>query len=179
VVEGIELVVPTGGVIAGTVRYADGRAVGDEAADLWLTSSRGGNARIGPGGRFRFEGLESGEHDLSMLNGPAGFALAPRRGVPAGTVDLELVLRPAAKLAGTVVDGDGRGLAARVIVRWAEVLGGGSTMHATDGDGRFEIEVPSEFDGSVHAMLPDSPRVQASIEDVTAGRRDLELRIGR
>jgi protocatechuate 3,4-dioxygenase beta subunit len=179
IVEDVELVIPLGGVIAGTIRYADGRALGDAAADLWLSSSRGGNAQIDPDGRFRFTGLDEGEHDISMLSAPEGFALTPRHGVTIGTEDLELVLAPAAKLAGTVVDADGRGVPARVYIRWAETPGRGAAIHTTDGEGRFAIDVPPGFRGSVHAMLPDSPTVQASVEDVTAGRSDLVLRIER
>lgn len=174
VLDGIELVVPTGGVIAGTIRYADGRAPGDEASDLLLISSNGGSSRVASDGRFRFEGLVDGRHTISTLRHPAGWVLSPRRDVPTGTEDLVLELQPAAKIAGRVVDAEGEGIRARVFVSW-KVPTGGSPFHSTGDDGRFEIEVPPDFVGSVHAMILDGPMAEASVEDVTAGRTDLEL----
>lgn len=176
---GVDLVLLRGKSIAGTVRFGDGRALGDAAADLYVSATSGKHersiGRVTGDGRFEIVGLQAGEYALSMLQTPKGWALSPLRGVAAGTLDVQLLLQPAAYLRGRVVDADGHGVKSTVFA--LPDSGDGALLHATDDDGRFEIEVPADFHGKVSAMHPQQRLLRAQVDDVGAGRSDLELRL--
>jgi hypothetical protein len=129
--EGFEIVVPTGAVIEGVLRYAGGGTLGDEAAELFLMASRereqSTSARPEVGGHFRFAGLTEGAYTVSILRGPPGWSLSPRLGVPTGTKDLQLVLERSAFVSGRVVDAAGKGLKSQVYVRLDGVTSGSAT----------------------------------------------------
>lgn len=178
--EGFEIVVPTGAVIEGVLRYAGGGTLGDEAAELFLMASRereqSTSARPEVGGHFRFAGLTEGAYTVSILRGPPGWSLSPRLGVPTGTKDLQLVLERSAFVSGRVVDAAGKGLKSQVYVRLDGVTSG-SAMHATDADGNFRIEVPPDFHGSVGAHDLRDWAVSATVEGVVAGQHELLLQL--
>ena len=62
----------------------------------------------------------------------------------AGTTGLKLLLEPAAVITGRVVDESGKVVAAKV---WTSTDGvdAGSTLLATDAEGKFRLEVPLRF----------------------------------
>ncbi len=133
--------------IAGTVRSADGTAVGDASATLNRVDAPAGaanwwSARVAPDGCFRFRGLRAGTYRLGVAPAP-GSTVSFRRfegvTVAAGTLDVAVVLDPAAAVTGRVLDDQGRPLEhARVTARLER--GAGDTVGAeTDGDGRFTV----------------------------------------
>ncbi len=181
IIEGVELVVPAGAVIEGVLRYADGRPLGDEAAELYLNASRKGeqlaSARPQTGGTFRFAGLTAeGAYTVSILRGPPGWSLSPRAGVAAGTKDLQLVLERSLFVSGRVVDADGKGIKSQVYVS-PQGATSGSALHATDADGGFRVEVPPDFNGTVGAHDLKDWMVSANVEGVVAGQQDIVLRL--
>jgi hypothetical protein len=177
----VRLVVARGLTIAGTLRYGDGRPLGDEARDLLLmltaTPMNGQASSCTPaaGGRFSLVGLGEGPHTVALLRGPKGWSLSPRAGVAAGTQDLDLVLEPSSFVRGRVLGTDGKPVKALVLA-WPE---GARTAvnHMTDSEGRFEIDVPAGFRGRVSAQDLRMEFVQDQIEGVAAGRDDLELKM--
>lgn len=176
---GVEIVVPRGLSIAGTIAYADGRAIGDEGAQMHLSatmeSGESFSARVRPGGAFTFEGLAAGNFAITMFGPPAGWVLAPALSVPAGTTGLRLVLEPAAFVGGQVLDAAGKGTKARVWVRQRGNERGSSALHTTDDDGRFRVEVPASFVGTVGAHDVEEWQVQATVENVSAGQGEVVL----
>jgi hypothetical protein len=175
----VRLVVARGFTIAGTLRYGDGRRLGGEAADVMLiaTPERGNHATTRPaiGGRFSLAGLAEGPHTVALLRGPKGWSLSPRAGIAADTQDLDLVLEPCSFVRGRVLGTDGKPVKARVTAAQA---GARMSMNdTTDGEGRFEIEVPSTFRGRVTARDLRIDFVQDQIDGVEAGRADLELKL--
>jgi len=175
----VEVVVPRGLSIAGTIAYADGRAVGDEGAQMHLTatmeSGESFSARVRPGGAFTFEGLDAGQFVITMFSPPSGWVLAPMLSVRAGTTGIRLVLEPAAFLGGQVLDAAGKGIKARIWVRQRGNERGSSALHPTDDEGRFRIEVPASFVGTVGAHDATVWEVQTKADDVLAGQTDLVL----
>ena len=180
ITEGVELILPVGHTIAGTLQRADGRALGDETASLRLTAWRQGGrsikANIGSDGRFTFTGLDEGDHIVSLPGAPKGWSLRPVRGVAAGTEDLQLQLEPASFVSGQVLDQAGQPIKARIYVRYANRATSGSPMSSTDDEGRFRVEVPPDFRGLIGAMHPTQMLLQAHQGDVIAGQQDIELR---
>ncbi len=173
----VEAVIENGASIAGRVRFAGGR----EAAgldDLQLAALKAGSrdqwARVGGDGRFRFEGIEAGQYTLAAVRCPDGWALAPVPGVPAGATDVEIVLQPAAKIAGRVVDANGEPADANIAV-WSPGVSF-SAVHQTDAGGRFEVSVHPGFVGKITAQPgTGAPFPQATAEHVAAGTTDLVL----
>jgi protocatechuate 3,4-dioxygenase beta subunit len=101
-----ELVVPTGGVLHGTVTGCDGRpAVG---ARVSVGSGTQGRASTDGAGRFELRGLKAAEEAFVHVEaaGNALFALQPLR-IARGENELALVLAPPKVLAGRVVDAAG------------------------------------------------------------------------
>jgi hypothetical protein len=176
----VEIVVPRGLAITGTLRYSDGRALGEEAAALHLsaTNEKGEHVgtQLGPGGRFELLGLPAGPCTLTLARGPKGWSMSPQTGIAAGSKDVRLLLQPSSFLRGRVVDADGKPVKARVYAS-PDGSRSGSAQFTTDDDGRFEIEVPADFHGSVGAMHTQQQFLQAKIDDVSAGRSDLELQL--
>ena len=173
--EGIELVVPRGLALAGSVERAPGAA----SEVLWLLASpeEGGEqltARVARDGTFRFDGLVVGRYTVSLAQAVAGFVLEPLRRVEAGATDVRLVLERAATIGGRGVDDAGRPVRARV---WSRAAGSesGSAVRSTDANGRFSLEVSPRFRGSIGAALADEWTRQVELPDVDAGRTDVLL----
>ena len=182
ITEGVQLVVPRGIDIAGTLRCSDGHPLGDQVGELVLfattTSGIRATTRVEPGGRFKFTGLTAERHTIGCTQPPKGWVLAPRSGIAAGTQGLDLVLQPAAIVQGRVLDADGKPVKVHV---WARQEGdrSGAALVWTDDEGRFEIEVPADFSGSIGAMHPTLNLLRATRDGVSAGQRDVELKLSR
>lgn len=177
--DGITLVLPRGKTITGTLLLPGGVPPGDGQA-VWLEAT-GRNHESHQGvvqrdGAFRIEGLPDGEYTLTVMDAPKGFALSPVKGVKAGTDGVPLVFEASSFVAGRVVDADGKPKKARV---YAQLTDGGSRLHATDDQGAFRIEVPASFRGTIGAMAMDDQMVQAQVQDVAAGRTDVEITVLR
>lgn len=176
----IQIVVPKGLTIEGTLCFAGGRAHGDVAANMRLSATdadhRSSSAQVHADGHFVFHGLTSASYTISIHNCPDGWSLAPRIDVMAGTSDLRLLFEPAALLTGQVLNVQGKGTKARV---WARPDGstGGSALIMTDDEGRFRIEVPPSFRGSIGAHDIGEWQQQVRVENVVAGQSDLVLQL--
>ena len=128
-------------------------------------------------GSFRIEGLGGDRYIVSAVECPAGYALSPVYDVAVGTEDLALRLVPALTISGRVVDAKGTPVRARVYARLTRKAAYMSRNHATDDEGRFELFVAPDFVGSVHASHLDNQSLQAEVEGVIAGARDLVLQL--
>jgi len=153
-VEGIELVMQTGGVIAGRVLdhakvpvvYATVRVVG-EGSEMWLVDSR--QAPTDENGYFEITGLDRTKLKVRADNEAAASEIAvvdlttapEKRG-------LELVLSITGTIAGTVVDEAGQPVAEVQVNAFPDIFSGSSTdalvlagmsSATTDGGGRFTI----------------------------------------
>ena len=188
---GVELVVPSGEVIEGAIRRADGRPLGDEAVGHWLHATTAGGARytsaIDADGKFRFTGLTPGSYEVSLTHGSSGWVLSPRADVRTGTTDLQLVLERAVEISGRVVDAEGAGREAHVWMRRAE-LDPGSPLWPTDYDGSFRLEVAPGFRGKLFARAVRSEDggnvaalrfTQPAELEVVAGQRGVVLTLPR
>lgn len=179
VAAGVEVVVARGRVIAGRVDLPAGiasEAVGKltlVACDLTSNDQR--TARAAADGSFRITGLVDGRYALSALECPAGFAMSPVFDVAADTPDVALRLVPALTITGRVVDARGAPLRAVVFSLPARKAANMVKNHRADADGCFELPVAPDFVGSVRASHPDNPRVQANVDGIVAGTRDLVL----
>lgn len=142
--------------------------------------SMASTARVGADGRFRFEGLLEASYTLRIMRGaPAGWTLPMGRSVRPGQTGLRLELVRSLAVSGQVLDASGKPRRASVYVQHKGQRGG-SALHRTDAEGRFRVEVPPGFKGSVGAMLPDSPGSPSVREDgVVAGRSNIVLRFER
>lgn len=134
-------------------------------------------AQLERGGRFTFTTLSAEGHTIRCASPPKGWALSPCGEVTAGTQCLELLLRPTVLVEGRVLDRDGTPVQALV---WANQGGDRMGMRAvsTDESGRFGIEVPAEFHGSLGAVHVADPDQTASCDRIVAGQRGIELRLG-
>ena len=181
---GVELVLATGLVIEGVVRYPDGRV--PEAGTMWLKAWRKGErltSMVGPKGRFRFAGLEAGKYSVAVAHQRRvkDWTLRPVHLVDSGTRDLKLELEQTVTITGRVVDTDGKPLRAWVWFH-RDKDNRGAAIHKTGEDGRFEVHVASDFVGTLFASPASGPTkhsTQAKLENVRAGQRDLELRLKR
>ena len=182
---GVGFVFAIGKVIEGVVRYPDGRV--PQAGTLWLLASREGKGVAGSvvdsEGRFRFAGLEDGDYSVSVAHQRRvkDWTLRSVHRVHSGTRDLQLQLERALTVTGRVVDADGNPLRAWVWCR-RDDSNQGSSSHQTGDDGRFQVHVAPDFIGTFYAIPPNADRmssIQAKVERVRAGQRDLELRLKR
>ncbi len=135
--------------------------------------------RAAADGSFRIDGLGGDRYIVSAFECPPGYALSPVYDVAAGTEDLALRLVPALTISGRVVDAKGTPVRTRVRAQLTRETAFMSKNHATDDEGRFELFVAPDFVGSVHTSHPDKQFVQATIEGVIAGARDLVLQLER
>ncbi|MEQ1633923.1 MAG: carboxypeptidase regulatory-like domain-containing protein, partial [Planctomycetota bacterium] len=178
--EGIELVVPTGLAIAGTLVAVDGKPFSEmvylAACGEGSVSNERFSARVAPDGAFRFEGMPQGKYTIALVVRPKGQVLAPRFQVEAGTEDLRLALEAPAYVGGKVVDEEGKPVRANVFAHHDEVRSG-STYTLNEEDGTFRLEVPASFRGDVHASPADDSPGGTKAEGVVAGQTDLVLKM--
>jgi RNA polymerase sigma factor (sigma-70 family) len=170
----VRVTIEQGRVIAGTLRLDSGLPLPQWESIRLLAENPAGRqaARVAADGSFRFERLDDGEHTIRAFRLPKGWQLPVRRVQP-GTKDLVLTLVGAATVEGRVLGTDGTPRRARVICWHA---GSGEDGRA-DADGRFRFEVPPDWTGQLTASDPEDESLQASVENVTAGARDLVLRL--
>lgn len=202
VVAGIELPEGEREVDLGTVLLADGAAIEGRVTDgerrpiagatvSWRTES--GNLEVGSiadgtvtsdrDGRFRIADLEPGlRFDLSVQGD--GFARRTVHGVEPPTGEpLTVVLEPAARLAGVVVDGLGAPVADAWLV--AHSRGGGPQGTAqsgtTDATGGFEIGELPPGEARVEVRAQGFQPFEEPIGEISAGevRSDLRLELVR
>lgn len=178
--EGVDLVIPTGLAIAGTLVAVDGKPFVD-----WVHLAASGegdqkfenfSARVAADGSFRFEGVPEGKYTIALVVRPKGQVMAPRFHVEAGTEDLRIALEAPAYVGGKVVDADGKPVRANVFAMQDEVRSG-ATISLNAEDGTFQLEVPASFRGSVHASMADNTPGGAVVDGVAAGTTDLVLQM--
>lgn len=164
-----------GRVIAGTLRLDSGLPLPQWESVVLLAERRGTRqaARVAADGSFRFERLDDGEHTIRAFRVPDGWSLPKQRGVAPGTKDLVLTLVRAATVEGRVVGADGKPRRAQVIC-WHD---GSGEDQLTDAEGRFRFEVAPDYAGRLTASDPENEALQVTVENVTAGARDLVLRL--
>lgn len=174
-----DLVADPGLVIQGTLRLAGRREL--PAGSRFTIYAHGEqseqqSAKVAADGAFRIERLDPGTYVLSVLDVPKGFAMAPRPGVAAGTKDLELTLAIAATIEGRVVGPKDQPVRGMRVNFWPEgvVFGHGVT---TDAEGKFRLEVAPGVTGKVSAQDPDNMFRQVHQVNVTAGARELVLKL--
>jgi hypothetical protein len=161
------LLAPGGGVPAGSF-------------ELYLSPAKDGHpvwTRSGADGRFRFQQVEPGDYTLGCLTPPAGWSMSPVANVVAGRQDLQVPVFPAATISGRVVDAAGKPVSAGVY--FSALAAPTPFLHEikTATDGRFTLEVPPDFVGSITARDPDNMFRQTKAENVVAGTTDLILRL--
>ncbi|HEX6811417.1 MAG TPA: sigma-70 family RNA polymerase sigma factor [Planctomycetota bacterium] len=174
-----QVVIDFGLSITGRVRGADLAAMPANAQFRLRARSGAGSsqvAQVNADGTFRFDRLARGGHVLSASRPPAGFALVPVRGVAAGASDIELRLQPAAVIEGKLVDADGKPVLGLVCYWPGEDVGGSAANHQTDAEGRFRLEVPPGYVGTISARDASGSR-EAAVENVAAGTPDLVIRL--
>lgn len=174
-----QVVVDFGLSITGRVRGVSLAALpGDAKFTLRARSSTGVDhaTQVQADGTFRFERLARGDYVLSASRPPAGFALVPVRGLAPGSHDVELVLRPAETIEGRVVDGEGKPVLGLVCYWPGEDVGGSAANYPTGADGRFRLEVPPGYVGSIMAQDSGGNR-ETTAQNVAAGTRDLVLKL--
>ena len=95
-------------------------------------------------------------------------------------MDLSLDLVRAGHVAGRVIGPDGKPVRARV---WYRVEGesGAMKFHATDAEGRFDVDVPPNFRGTFHASRSGVNALPLSfkVDGVVAGQTDVVIRVTR
>ena len=175
----LRIVVDIGRTLGGVVRVP-GRSGLPDGCHMALIAQREGEelqwAKVAADGRFTFERMQGAAYRISAMDAPAGFALVPREGVAPGPDNLELVLAPAERISGQVVDGDGKPLRGVRINFFAT----GDTVarsFATDHDGQFSFEVPPGAVGRLSASDPDQFFRQVTRADTRAGEVGLVLRL--
>lgn len=201
--EGVRLVMPASGTLAGIVRDEKGTAVG--GVTVMLTSSRFGSATTNDAGRFVMSAVAEGEHRIVARRGSSGTMRAPgatdddtageRVRVRAGeTTDVELVVESqSGRITGRVRAEGGEPVADAFVeaVRESDSAAaaeGGSRGRArwgswsrqpvlTDEEGRFELTDLAE-QGAYTVLAHRKGGGEAVLEHVAAGS-EVELAIGQ
>ncbi len=165
-----------GVVVEGIVVDAKGQPVPQGWVMAQPLSAEGGgaggsSAAIGPDGRFRFEGLKAGPHQLQAQAGD-GTGIGQKVEAPAR--DVRIVLPARSKLTGRVLGtGDRAGFR---VTAYAPAPGGPEASRPfqrmggarTDADGSFTMDVTGEGPFELLALKPDDDR-WASLKDVRVG----------
>jgi RNA polymerase sigma-70 factor (ECF subfamily) len=179
--ENVELAIATGLSIRGQLIALDGRPFVEtvyvnamaEEPGTWERFS----ATAGPDGAFQFEGLPEGLYTITVMRTPKGQVLPPQFHVRAGDT-VRWQLEAPSFLAGRVVDAEGKPVRAQVYA-FHEGVSAGASIHSTEPDGSFRLEVPASFRGSVGAQDPENRVTQGSATDVVAGQTDLRITLGQ
>ncbi|MEZ5988272.1 MAG: carboxypeptidase-like regulatory domain-containing protein [Planctomycetota bacterium] len=174
----VKLTLEAGLSISGHLRRKDGQPLPDMSSCQFVAMVLGGHwteARIGPTGAFRFEGLDPGRFSVTLRRPPAGWALPPVRDVPAGTEGLNLTLEPALRITGRVVDTDHRPVEAFIYNMYEPWWLPRVTPARTREGGTFVLEVPSSFHGELYVSPLDSGLKPVRLQGILAGTTDLEI----
>lgn len=159
-----EIALDPGLRVAGRVRAPDGSPIADARLQCWqrLGGSRGSaEATSSADGRFVLGGLAAGGCSLSIT--ASGFAPS-RMQVAAGSLDLDVVLAPAGRLAGLVVDEGGAPVPAfRVSAQKGDYVTD-RDEDASSEDGRFLVEDVAEGTWTLRVTAPErAPAVVSEI----------------
>ncbi len=179
------LIFPAGKTL--TVRVIDPAGKPLAGAEVWIAAHRGEPALVtGVDGVVTLGGLDPRQDAEVEVCRPGSMPEALRvTTVPAGRLDVPL--RPAAALAGTVVDADGAPVAGALVVanrhgtpfvRWEYCTEGDS--QTTDGEGRFTITPLKPGWFSVEAEQgPLARTTLKAVEVPVEGRSDLSISLPR
>jgi len=170
------------GVIAGRVRFPDGKPgagvrVEAESDGEWHGPRDDRETRTDGEGRFRFDGLGSSPHNLIVNSGAAGPSIVERfiRGVAVPSESLEVVVSPALTIEGKVVDVRGRAVEGFVVEAEPKREDAASLETRTDARGAFRLA--GAVDGSYKVRVSrDRGWAEAELEAVKAGTKDLLVR---
>jgi protocatechuate 3,4-dioxygenase beta subunit len=137
-----------GGVLAGTVKGADGKPKAEAMVVLSSAAHRtelsqrmlARYGRTDGAGRFRVEGVQAGAYEVAVQHAEG---LSPKRTISVGASNwVDLVLSPGVAVKGTVLDASGRGARGAAVM----AMDAGSDEHGgmgtVDEDGAFAIEPP-------------------------------------
>ncbi len=139
--EGVELVLTTGGAIAGTVSDASGQAtVGARVEAIRLTDrASAGTDQSAVDGSFRFDGLEPGDYSLVAETAHARGVVSSVRVSPREEAAANIILGDDT-IDGVVVDAHQQPIANAVVTAYSSFGGGrGGQTAATDANGKFAL----------------------------------------
>ncbi|MCC7065011.1 MAG: sigma-70 family RNA polymerase sigma factor [Planctomycetes bacterium] len=134
------------------------------------------DAKVDADGSFRFERLKAGLHVLFAVDGIDGYAMMPRRDVPAGAKDVVIDLVPTETVEGRVVDHEDKPVVGAAVHFFPEGAPAVKNVF-TDAAGRFRIEAPQGVRGNLGASDPVLMFRQAQQANVFAGTHDLVLKL--
>lgn len=134
------------------------------------------DAKVDADGSFRFERLKAGLHVLFAVDGIDGYAMMPRRDVPAGAKDVVIDLVPTETVEGRVVDHEDKPVVGAAVHFFPEGAPAAKNVF-TDAAGRFRIEAPQGVRGNLGASDPVLMFRQAQQANVFAGTHDLVLKL--
>ncbi|MEZ5988275.1 MAG: carboxypeptidase regulatory-like domain-containing protein [Planctomycetota bacterium] len=176
-------VLDRGSFVSGRVVTADGTKLPDPS-EIVLKIDCGMGWKlvtVQSDGRFRVEGLVSPEGaPCTLINVRPGllvdgWSMMPIQRVEVGTTDLVVALSRSKPIKGRVVTGAGEPVPKVTVNVYLPGDPEPLTFADSDERGRFRVEVPPQFVGRVEAVHPDDMERDAVIDDVPAGRHDLEL----
>ncbi|HSF16198.1 MAG TPA: carboxypeptidase regulatory-like domain-containing protein [Vicinamibacteria bacterium] len=145
----------------------------EDSLDLRTPPTRMSFAMSVPDGSFVLDGLARVRYNILAGEELAGFGVAA--GIPAGAEDVDIVLRPAARLDVEVVDGEGAPvdeIAVAIVGVDGHKIRGAQT--ATDGNGRASFAVPA---GSLHVKAANKDDLEgiAVVTVMPGGRAELQM----
>jgi len=182
--EGLEIVLPRGAALEGTVFTPDGSpAAGAMVSALPAPGGRMSALFVMPetrtesDGRYRLEGLPKGTHSISARH-PAYQNAVRDLEIQEDETRLDLRLRAAWEIAGRTVDGSGQGIAG-VRIEWIAPDGGGQEILSGAG-GSFRFTGVGEGRHRLRAEKQGYAQLLVREVQIAGGPvRDLELRLER
>ncbi|HXV64851.1 MAG TPA: carboxypeptidase regulatory-like domain-containing protein [Vicinamibacteria bacterium] len=145
----------------------------EDSPDLSTPPMRMSFAMSVADGSFVLDGLARVRYNILAGEELAGFGVAT--GIPAGTEDVDIALRPAARLDVEVVDGEGTPvdeIAVAIVAVDGHKIRGAQT--ATDRNGRASLAVPA---GSLHVKAANKDELEgiAVVTVMPGGRAELQM----
>jgi protocatechuate 3,4-dioxygenase beta subunit len=191
-IDGIEIVMKAGGVLAGTV--VDGARkpapfaavrVGGDGQQMWMIDGR--MASTDKDGKFELRGLARTKLKVrAESDAAASPVVAVDLTDASDKLDLELVLDVGGTIAGTVVDEKGAPVAEVQVNAFPDILGGspqdamvlaGLSSASTDGGGRFTIRGLPAGEYRVRASRQSKGRYEWGQQGVQAKTGDTNVKI--